>query len=351
MFCFYAKLKVVKDVLKKKNKEVYGGLGQKVLKARQDLAMAEEKLLKQKSRIQWLNLGDGNNSFFHNLVKLLGHSSHEFNFEKAARVSNLFKKKFFAATIAGMSALVTKQEIKQAVFAMNPSKALDLDGFLACFFQKAWPVIGGTYVRMIQGLEEVISSNQGAFIPKGGIAKNILLAQEVVCDYHKEKCFTIGLNGTLVGHFSGMKGLRQGDPISPYLFVLAMEGLSLLLEEAAASPLFSFHPKCKVVRLNHLCFVDDLLIFSAAICNSVSAILSALTEFESLSGLRANPSKSSIFIAGASCEEEGFQSQLMVRGNYMIDEDESINTCHEHIPTTTILESEEIMDDNEVEEK
>jgi hypothetical protein len=40
---------------------------------------------------------------------------------------------------------------------------------------------------MIQGLEEVISSNQGAFIPKRGIAKNILLAQEVVCDYHKEK--------------------------------------------------------------------------------------------------------------------------------------------------------------------
>jgi hypothetical protein len=41
MFCFYAKLKALKDVLKKKNKEVCGGLGQKVLKARQDLAMAQ----------------------------------------------------------------------------------------------------------------------------------------------------------------------------------------------------------------------------------------------------------------------------------------------------------------------
>jgi hypothetical protein len=81
-----------------------------------------------------------------------------------------------------------------------------------------------------------------------------------------------------------------------------------LLEEVAASPLFSFHPKCKVVRLNHLCFVDDLLIFSAATCNSVSAILSAFAEFESLSGLRANPSKSSIFIAGASCEVKQLMS-------------------------------------------
>jgi hypothetical protein len=38
---------------------------------------------------------------------------------------------------------------------------------------------------MIQGLEEVISSNQGAFIPKRGIAKNILLAQEVKIDLMK----------------------------------------------------------------------------------------------------------------------------------------------------------------------
>jgi hypothetical protein len=38
MFRFYAKLKAVRVVLKIKNKEVYGGLGQKVLQARQDLA-------------------------------------------------------------------------------------------------------------------------------------------------------------------------------------------------------------------------------------------------------------------------------------------------------------------------
>jgi hypothetical protein len=40
--------------------------------------------------------------------------------------------------------------------------------------------------RLIPGLQEVMSPNQGAFIPGRGIAKNILLAQEVVSDYHKE---------------------------------------------------------------------------------------------------------------------------------------------------------------------
>jgi hypothetical protein len=39
------------------------------------LLTAEENLLKQKSRIQWLNLGDGNNSFFHNLVKVRNSSN------------------------------------------------------------------------------------------------------------------------------------------------------------------------------------------------------------------------------------------------------------------------------------
>ena len=38
--------------------------------------------------------------------------------------------------------------------------------------------------------------------------------------------FTIALNGSLVGYFQGGKGLRQSDPISAYLFVIAMEGFT-----------------------------------------------------------------------------------------------------------------------------
>jgi len=184
------------------------------------------------------------------------------------------------------------------------------------------------------GLEDIISLNQGAFIPYRSIAENILLAQDIVSDYHKSsgrprcalkvdltkaydsvnwpfvlhclKCFgapgryvgwirecitnprfTIALNGSLVGYFLGKKGLRQGDPLSPYLFVIAMEVLSLLLQEAAATdPRFGFHPWCKSIGLTDLCFADDLFIVSAATTESIQVIQGVLSEFEELSGLK-----------------------------------------------------------------
>jgi hypothetical protein len=44
-------------------------------------------------------------------------------------------------------------------------------------------------------------------------------------------------------------------------------------------------------------------------------------------------------------EEEEFQSQLMARGHYMIDEDESSNPHHEHVQATTTLESEDVVEE------
>ncbi|XP_062173706.1 uncharacterized protein LOC133879186 [Alnus glutinosa] len=253
----------------------------------------------------------------------LGKTSHEFNQVKADRVSSLFKRKFSPSCVAGMQARVTKSEIQKVIFSMNKNKAPWLDGFSVGFFQKAWSVVGEevrdaileffTSSRLLKEANatiltlvpkkknpasmEVISSNEGAFIPRRSIAKNILLAQELVCNYHREQAwirecitspsFSLALNGSLVGYFQGRKGLQQGDLISPYLFVLAMEGLSLLLEEIASNnPLFAFHPKCSSIKLTHLCFADDLLIFFAASINSVKAIKGVLDEFELLSGLK-----------------------------------------------------------------
>lgn len=59
-----------------------------------------------------------------------------------------------------------------------------------------------------------------------------------------------------------------------------------------------FHPKCSKLQLSHLCFTDGLLIFSEASVKSVQAIKGVLAEFAELSGLKANPNKSSVFCSG-----------------------------------------------------
>src|SRR5436190_1418275 len=75
--------------------------------------------------------------------------------------------------------------------------------------------------------------------------------------------FSLSLNGQLEGFIKGAKGIRQGDPISPYLFILCMEILSKMLDAAAMAKQISYHPRCKKLHLTHLCFADDLVVFTA----------------------------------------------------------------------------------------
>jgi hypothetical protein len=113
--------------------------------------------------------------------------------------------------------------------------------------------------------------------------------------------FYVCLNGTLVGYFEGKKGRRQDNPLSLYLFVLVMEVFSRLMTMSTGPDSgFKFHPKCLKLKLTHLCFVDDLLIFSEASLSSINVIKDVLVKFEELSGLKANPSKSSFYYFGIS---------------------------------------------------
>jgi hypothetical protein len=128
--------------------------------------------------------------------------------------------------------------------------------------------------------------------------------------------FYVCLSGTLVGYFEGKKGLRQGDPLSLYLFVLVMEVFSRLMAMSTGPDSgFKFHPKCLKLKLTHLCFVDDLLIFSEASLSSINVIKDVLVKFEELSGLKANPSKSSFYYFGISkWVEHTLLNELQMKG-------------------------------------
>lgn len=77
--------------------------------------------------------------------------------------------------------------------------------------------------------------------------------------------YSISINGSLAGFFKGKKGLRQGNPLSPYPSVIAMEILTKLMnKEVQVSKQLKFHPNYSKLQITHLSFADDLLMFSSA---------------------------------------------------------------------------------------
>ncbi|XP_020240887.1 uncharacterized protein LOC109819544 [Asparagus officinalis] len=110
--------------------------------------------------------------------------------------------------------------------------------------------------------------------------------------------YSISLNGTLHGYFKGERGLRQGDPLSPYLFILGMEYLSRSLDLLKQDKQFKYHPRCGKMKITHLIFADDLLLFGKGDLYSVKKLYQCVTDFGNVSGLEANKEKSSIFFGG-----------------------------------------------------
>ncbi|KAF5815287.1 putative RNA-directed DNA polymerase [Helianthus annuus] len=196
--------------------------------------------------------------------------------------------------------------------------------------------------RLKNVLGKLVCNNQSAFVPGRLISDNILLSQELVKGYewakgcprvsfkidlqkaydsvdHRflEEClvnfglhkkfiswimvcmtsvhYSVAYHGNLYGFFKGERGLRQGDPISPYLFTLVMEVLNLMLiRRISAAEGFSYHWRCGKLNLTHLCFADDLFIFCGADVESVRVIKDTLDEFSYVSGLVPNMNKSDV---------------------------------------------------------
>lgn len=397
----------------------------------------EEKVLKQRSKLHWLQVGDKNNKAFHNAAKIreTRNAIREIkcsdgrvvtNQEEIKKEAERFFTEFLTYEPRGIEGksieeiqsflpfrcneeergnlirAVTEEEVREVVFKMPSNKSPGPDGYTSEFFKASWSVIGKDFTVAVQSffskgflpkglnstilalipkkdraqemrdyrpisccnvlykviskiianklkgtLPQCISYNQSAFIKDRLLVENLLLATEIVKDYHKEdvspRCamkidiakafdsvhwpfllntlralnlpeefihwielcvctasFSVQVNGELAGFFQSKRGLRQGCALSPYLFVICINVLSGMLDKTVERKQIGYHPKCKNILLSHLCFADDLLVFTDGTKRSIEEALRVFKEFESCSGLKISLEKSTIYTAGIS---------------------------------------------------
>ncbi|KAL0420558.1 UNVERIFIED_CONTAM: LINE-1 reverse transcriptase [Sesamum latifolium] len=251
---------------------------------------------------------------------------------------------------------VTPGEIKQALFDIDEIKAPGPDGYSSGFLKAAWPIVGEEVTRATMEFFETgrllkqVNSTLISLIPKVNTPTVLAEFRPISCcnvlykvitkhlpprcalkvDLRKaydtiewnflsavlalfgfpeqfilwiEECvtmssFSVCLNGSPDGFFRGARELRQGDPMSPYLFVLVMEVLTLILQQLVDQDGgFSYHWLCGELHLFQLGFADDLLLFNRADTDSVLIFKRALTAFADLSRLQVNLQKSHLILS------------------------------------------------------
>jgi hypothetical protein len=110
--------------------------------------------------------------------------------------------------------------------------------------------------------------------------------------------YKFNIQGRHTSFMKAKRGLRQGDPISPLLFVIVMEYLHKSLQQLVHVPDFKFHSKCEHLGIINLSFADDLIIFTRGDTKSVELVMAKLLEFSKSTGLYVNPSKCKIYYGG-----------------------------------------------------
>ncbi len=113
--------------------------------------------------------------------------------------------------------------------------------------------------------------------------------------------YAVKFNGTLLSTFAPSRGLCQGDPLSPFLFLLVADGLSLLLEEKVRLGAITPVKVCRgAPSISHLLFADNTLLFFKAKREEAVVIKEVLECYADGTDQLINPGKCSIMFGDIS---------------------------------------------------
>eukprot|EP00253_Pinus_taeda_P028693 PITA_28693 len=180
-------------------------------------------------------------------------------------------------------------------------------------------------------LPGIISEEQSGYVEGRQILENILLAQEMIHSLHSRKeagmimtwikwilalikspIYSILVNGAPSIPFNPMRGIRQGDPLSPFLFVILMEGLSrTIAKKKAEGTIKGLQPIRSLPATTHQQFVDDTMLHGSPTVKEAVSYRDILDLFSQASGMEINFSKSTIFFFNTHLAVQTHLSQLL----------------------------------------
>ena len=116
--------------------------------------------------------------------------------------------------------------------------------------------------------------------------------------------YLVLINGEPKGKIVPLRGIRQGDPISPYLFLLCAEGLSAMLKKEESEGHIKGVAICRgASRVSHLLFADDSIIFCRASIAECERVLKVLDDYERDSGQKINKEKTVLYFSKTTSRE------------------------------------------------
>lgn len=139
-----------------------------------------------------------------------------------------------------------------------------------------------------------------AVLGKMGFAERLI---NLVMNCVNKVSYKILVGGKEIGPIIPGRGLRQGDPLSPYLFIICAEGFSSLIRDFERSGMIQ---GCKISRgaplITHMLFADDSYVYCKANVEGANNLVDLLNLFQQASGQQVNLNKSSVFFSPNTAE-------------------------------------------------
>ena len=124
--------------------------------------------------------------------------------------------------------------------------------------------------------------------------------------------YSVIINGKLCGYINPSRGIKQGGPLSLYLFLMCTEALSSLLRSATTNHYLKGLLSChRGVRISHILFTNDCLLFCEIKLEEGHQLLGLLTQYEAASGQAINRQKTTLFFSRNTSREVQDDIQAM----------------------------------------